>query len=137
MVETLNDREKMIIEYQSELMRQNKLLESVINSLSDGILIINEKFEILRATPKILNWFGIKGKDIIGKNVFEFINVLISKQKLEEKLNLMIYGSAEIREKGGKKYIYVHYRDAGVPTTKYAGEYTDELYNLLLRIIIQ
>ena len=45
MVETLNDREKMIIEYQAELMRQNKLLESVINSLSDGILIINEKFE--------------------------------------------------------------------------------------------
>ncbi len=74
MVETLNDREKMIIEYQAELMRQNKLLESVINSLSDGILIINEKFEILRATPKILQWFGIKkGKDIIGKNVFEYI----------------------------------------------------------------
>ena len=75
MVETLNDREKMIIEYQAELMRQNKLLESVINSLSDGILIINEKFEILRATPKILKWFGIKGKDIIGKNVFEFIQL--------------------------------------------------------------
>ena len=74
MVETLNDREKMIIEYQAELMRQNKLLESVINSLSDGILIINEKFEILRATPKILKWFGIKkGRDIIGKNVFEYI----------------------------------------------------------------
>lgn len=73
MVETLNDREKMIIEYQAELMRQNKLLESVINSLSDGILIINEKFDILRATPKILKWFGVKGKDIVGKNVFEFI----------------------------------------------------------------
>ena len=73
MVETLNDREKMIIEYQAELMRQNKLLESVINSLSDGILIINEKFDILRATPKILKWFGVKGKDIIGKNVFDFI----------------------------------------------------------------
>lgn len=73
MVETLNDREKMIIEYQAELMRQNKLLESVINSLSDGIVIINENFDILRATPKILKWFGIKGKDIIGKNVFEFI----------------------------------------------------------------
>ena len=73
MVETLNDREKMIIEYQAELMRQNKLLESVINSLSDGILIINENFDILRATPKILKWFGVKGKDIVGKNVFEFI----------------------------------------------------------------
>lgn len=77
MVETLNDREKMIIEYQAELMRQNKLLESVINSLSDGILIINEKFEILRATPKILKWFGIKkGKDIVGQNVFEYIQPL-------------------------------------------------------------
>jgi PAS domain S-box-containing protein len=73
MVETLNDREKMIIEYQTELMRQNTLLESVINTLSDGILIINERFEILRATPKVLKWFGIKGKDIIGKNIFQFV----------------------------------------------------------------
>lgn len=85
MVETLNDREKMIIEYQAELMRQNKLLESVINSLSDGILIINENYDILRATPKILKWFGVKGKDIIGKNVLDFIqpanedNITISK----------------------------------------------------------
>lgn len=74
MVETLNDREKMIIEYQTELMKQNKLLESVINSLSDGILIINEKFDILRATPKILKWFGIKnGKEIVGTNVLDYI----------------------------------------------------------------
>ena len=76
MVETLNDRERMIAEYQSELMNQNRLLESVINSLSDGILIINDRFEILRATPKILKWFGIKrGQNIIGKNIFEFIQV--------------------------------------------------------------
>ncbi len=76
MVETLNDREKMIAEYQSELMNQNRLLESVINSPSDGILIINDKFEILRATPKILKWFGLrKGKNIVGKNVFEYIQL--------------------------------------------------------------
>ncbi len=74
MVETLNDRERMIAEYQSELMNQNRLLESVINSLSDGILIINDKYEILRATPKILKWFGIKkGKNVIGKNLLEFV----------------------------------------------------------------
>lgn len=58
MVETLNDREKMIVEYQAELMRQNKLLESVINSLSDGILIVNDKYNILRVTPesKFMVW---------------------------------------------------------------------------------
>ena len=73
MVETLNDREKMIIEYQAELMRQNRLLESVINSLSDGILIINDQCEILRATPKVSTWFGVKGKNLVGKNIFDFI----------------------------------------------------------------
>lgn len=84
MVETLNDREKMIIEYQAELMRQNRLLESVINSLSDGILIINEHSDILRATPKVSTWFGLKGKDIIGKNIFEFIELAdgLSPEKL-------------------------------------------------------
>lgn len=75
MVETLKDREKMIDEYQTELMRQNKLLESVINSLSDGILIINDKQVILRATQKISDWFGIKGQELIGKNILEFIKL--------------------------------------------------------------
>lgn len=75
MVETLNDREKMIVEYQAELIRQNKLLESVINSLSDGILIVNEHGNILRATPKIIKWFGVKGNDILGKNVYDYIDI--------------------------------------------------------------
>lgn len=76
MVETLNDREKMIVEYQNELMRQNKLLESVINSLSDGILIINDKFNILRITPQVSEWFGSKGNEIIGKNIFDYIQIV-------------------------------------------------------------
>lgn len=75
MVETLKDREKMINEYQTELKHQNKLLESVINSLSDGILIINDKNGILRATPLVCKWFGVKGSEIIGKNIFDFIQV--------------------------------------------------------------
>ena len=75
MVETLKDREKMLDEYKNELIRQNKLLESVINSLSDGILIINDKQTILRVTPKVSGWFGIKGQDLIGKNISEFIQL--------------------------------------------------------------
>lgn len=75
MVETLNDREKMIVEYQNELMRQNKLLESVINSLSDGILIINDKHNILRATPQITEWFGTKGQEVIGSNIDDYIQI--------------------------------------------------------------
>ena len=43
------------------------------HTLSDGILIINEDFGILRATPKVSTWFGVKGKDLIGKNINDFI----------------------------------------------------------------
>ena len=40
-VESQRDRDKMIVEYQGELTRQNKFLEAVINSLSGGNLIVN------------------------------------------------------------------------------------------------
>ncbi len=62
----------------------------------------------------------------------EIINLLQSKQALEQELQLLTYGSVEIRENNSNKYIYVHYREDGVVLTKYVGEYSDELYNLLL-----
>ena len=73
MVETLDDREKMLVEYQTELTRQNKFLEAVINSLSDGILIVDEAYNILRVTPQIINWFKEDGKTLMGKNLFDYI----------------------------------------------------------------
>ncbi len=50
MIETLHDRETMIVEYQNELAKQNKILEATINSLSDGLVIIDELGKILRMT---------------------------------------------------------------------------------------
>ena len=82
MIETLYDREKMIIEYQNELHRQNKFLEAVINSLSDGLVIIDENHRILRATPKISEWFGISGKKIVGTPISNYI-VLQDRTKIE------------------------------------------------------
>lgn len=62
----------------------------------------------------------------------EIINLIQSKQKLEYELNSLAYGSVEIRENNENKYIYVHYREDGIVLTKYVGEYSDELYNLIL-----
>lgn len=62
----------------------------------------------------------------------EIINLLQSKQILEHELQSLAYGSVEIRENAANKYIYVHYREDGVALTKYVGEYSDELYNLVL-----
>lgn len=62
----------------------------------------------------------------------EIMNLLQSKQVFEHELQSLSYGSVEIRENNSNKYIYVHYREDGVALTKYIGEYSDELYNLIL-----
>lgn len=66
--------------------------------------------------------------DISMPNISELLE---EKNQILEQLNSLIYGSTELREKNGKQYIYVHYRLEGVLTTKYAGEYSDVLYNLI------
>lgn len=62
----------------------------------------------------------------------ETINLLQSKQMLERELNSLEYGAIEIRQNDSNKYIYVHLREDGIPLTKYIGEYSQELYNLIL-----
>lgn len=62
----------------------------------------------------------------------EIMNLLQNKQILEHELQSLAYGSVEIRENNSNKYIYIHYREDGVALTKYVGEYSDELYNLIL-----
>ena len=62
----------------------------------------------------------------------EIMNLLQSKQMIENELQSLAYGSVEIRENNSKRYIYVHYRENGVALTKYVGEYSDELYSLVL-----
>lgn len=62
----------------------------------------------------------------------EIMNLFQSKQLLEKELSSIAYGSVEIRENDSNKYIYVHYREEGVALTKYVGEYSEDLYNLIL-----
>lgn len=62
----------------------------------------------------------------------EIMDFLQNKQVLENELKKLAYGSVEIRENDSNKYIYVHYREEGVSLTKYVGEYSEELYNLVL-----
>lgn len=82
MIETLYDREKMIVEYQNELHRQNKFLEAVINSLSDGLIVIDENYKILRATPKISEWFNVEGKKLLNTPLTDYIE-LQNRSKIE------------------------------------------------------
>lgn len=58
--------------------------------------------------------------------------LLHEKELLKSRLEKMIYGSIEVREQNEKKYIYVHFREDGIKRSKYAGEFSNVLYNLIL-----
>ncbi len=75
MLETLKDREIMISEFQKDLMKQNRILEQVLNSLSDGLLIVDDNYNIQRATKRVAKWFEIDGKSLPGKSLHDFVEI--------------------------------------------------------------
>ena len=79
MIETLNDREKMIIEYQGELRRKNDFLRVIINSLSDCILVLDENYRIIQYTENIVQWFG-DDKKYLNTPVLKHIKISNDKE---------------------------------------------------------
>lgn len=67
----------------------------------------------------------------------EIINLIKEKELLEARLGTLIYGAVEVREVESNRYIYVHFRENGIALTKYVGEYSDDLYNLVLNNSIE
>ena len=66
---------------------------------------------------------------------FDRINDLLHQRAdLQARLNLMPYdGTPEIKIQSNIKYLYIRKRINGKLTSTYIGEYTDDLYNILLR----
>ncbi len=74
----------------------------------------------------------------IDKNVsywrihMDISQLIAEKAQITKRLKKMNYGSLEIREGNNNKYIYVHFREDGILVSKYIGEFSNELYNLIL-----
>lgn len=91
LIDALNEKEKAVSQQQAELVHQNKFLEAILNSLSDGLVIIDHKNKILRATPKISQWFGLKGKELLRRNILDFIEIIEKDTTLDKMENTEIY----------------------------------------------
>ena len=90
LIDSLKEKEESVIHQQAELIHQNKFLEAILNSLSDGLVIIDNKHRILRATPKISQWFGIKGSALLKQNILDFIEIA-DNTKIEKLENTEVY----------------------------------------------
>lgn len=58
-------------------------------------------------------------------------NLLHEKELNQSRLEKMVWGSIEIREKNNNRYIYVHRRIEGIKESKYVGEYNAEYIRLI------
>jgi hypothetical protein len=65
--------------------------------------------------------------------IIENMELLGQRRILEKKLNNLLWGTVEIREVKGDRYIYLHKRVAGIKRSSYVGAYSDEVYNQLLK----
>jgi signal transduction histidine kinase len=50
-------------------------LEQVLNSLSDGLLIVDENYIIQRATRRVVKWFETEGKILPGRSLHDFVEI--------------------------------------------------------------
>ena len=62
----------------------------------------------------------------------EITSLLRRRQTLADELERLVYGSIEVREKDTKRYLYVHYREDGIPRTRYVGEFSESLENMII-----
>lgn len=70
----------------------------------------------------------------MNNNYPQIQELLHQRADFQARLNLLPYdGSPEIKEREGKKYIYIRKRVGSRLTSTYVGEYSDDLYQLLLR----
>ncbi|MBR1753489.1 hypothetical protein IJ732_01515 [bacterium] len=112
MIDTLNDREKMIVEYQTEQNRQNEFLEKIINCLAEGIIIVDEEQKILQISSKIGVWFGEKSKDILKKKLSDFMiikedfkNLSETEITIKNSPFVFVATSTELMSKDKKNYV--------------------------------
>lgn len=70
----------------------------------------------------------------MNNNYPQIQELLHQRADFQARLNLIPYdGSPEIKEREGKQYLYIRKRVGSRLTSTYVGEYTDALYQLLLR----
>ncbi len=69
------------------------------------------------------------------ENIYPIIQELLHQRAdCQARLNLIPYdGSPEVKEQDGRQYLYVRKRVGSRLTSTYVGDYSDELYQLLLR----
>lgn len=85
--------------------------------------------EISKCETNLYNIYGNVSHEIS----MDVARLLEEKNIIETSLEKLIHGSIEIREQNDKRLIYVHFREGKKQRSKYVGEFSNELYELIVK----
>ena len=81
---------------------------------------------------KIINFVSYLCYTInMENNILGTLELVNLQKTYAAQLDSLLWGTTEVREVKGSKYIYLHKRVGGLTRTVYAGEYSEELYSLI------
>ena len=77
--------EKKVEERTAQLFESEKQYRTTIDSIRDGIYVIDSEFRIILLNKKLLRWMNYLGlnNDVIGKSIFDVFPFLSSEEKKE------------------------------------------------------
>ncbi len=73
-IQALTEAKEKAEQVSRELYKSNQRLETIFNSISDGIMIIDRDFKIVGANPVILKLMGKSKEEIIGQPCYQMCN---------------------------------------------------------------
>ncbi len=73
-IQALTEAKERAEQVSRELYKSNQRLETIFNSISDGIMLIDRDFRIAKANPIILKLMGKSEEEIIGQPCYQMCN---------------------------------------------------------------
>ncbi len=73
MLESIEDRENMIKEYQAFLKQKSLSLANIFNNMREGILTLSEDYKILQINVICAKRFGLPSNKLVNKNIFDVL----------------------------------------------------------------
>jgi len=110
-IKDIVDVMKVIEDSRKQLLKSEKLLESIINNVDNGILCLDDDGTINRINSRMESIAGKRKKDIVGKSITEVLGIGNHSEMIGESVILDIYdkryicSGSIVKDRSGDRYV--------------------------------
>lgn len=84
MASSLNQKIRDLVASKEQIEAAEKYLETLFNSIEDGIIVVNINHEIIKTNKSFLKLMGLKEEEVLGRTCHEIIFGSLSQNQKEE-----------------------------------------------------